>query len=103
MLVTAYIETRDLFGRCPSAAPVPRLCLHPAHAEPGRRRLTSYYGLGTYRRGVNRIYIRVPRKGRKECWSPLAGLPACATRTPPLGGWVGYERNVCVAEANPNE
>jgi hypothetical protein len=31
----------------------------------------------------------VPGKGRKELWGPAAGLPACAARTPPLGGWVG--------------
>jgi hypothetical protein len=83
-----YRNSRPV-DRCPLVAPLT--------AAAAYRPAIIYTNHGRYlqEQGLHRIYNRVPGKGRKELWGPAAGLPACAARTPPLGGWVGNKFVVC--------
>ncbi len=67
------------------------------------RRWHTIFLLGTYRIGVTSVSKQGVQEGEKK--NAMVRRPvylACATRTPPLGGWVGKEM-LCVAAAVPKE
>ncbi len=88
---SSFVETRHLFGHCPPAAArmlSPPFTLHIRQPKPGG--VIQYFCYGYLQeRGYIRFKTGCPERGKKNAMVRRPVYLACATRTPPTGGWVG--------------